>query len=157
MSIRSNTSFEPHVVQHMTKHEAGEQANIDMSSPKLCTMNVSTSDLHTTEHSRPARPLTKGHKSTTENQGKVTRKTHVGQHNNNHVAMERVDIDRQSPRQCTKDELILGIHPAEHSPATSPVNKKRGSTTDHKEPHSMSGACGATRTPLSGRGPKLMV
>ena len=126
MSIRSYTTFEPHVVQHRIKHEAVEQANIDMPSPKPCTKNVSTSVVHTTQHSRPARPLTKGHKSTTENQGKVTRQTHVGQHNNKHVAMEQVDHERQSPKQCTKDKLISGIHPTEHSPATSPVNKERG-------------------------------
>ena len=121
MSIRNNTSIEPHVVQHMTKHEAGEQANIDMSSPKPCTMNVSTSDLHTIEHSRPARPLTKGHKSTTEIQGKETRQTHVGQHNNKHVAMEQANIDKQWPKQYTYHESAVAMYGPEHSLAASPL------------------------------------
>ena len=121
MSIRSNTSFEPHVVQHMTKHEAGEQANIDMPRPKLCEKNVSTSDMHTTEHSRPARPLTKGHKSTTENQGKQTRQTHVGQHINKHVAMEQVNIDKQWPKQYTNHESTVAMYGPEHSLAASPL------------------------------------
>ena len=121
MSMRSNTTFEPHVVNHRTKHEAVEQANIDMPSPKPCTKNVSTSDMHTTEHSRPARPLAKGHKSTTEIQGNEARQTHVGQHNNKHAAVQQANIDKQWPKKHTKHESTVAMYGPEHSLTASPL------------------------------------